>query len=86
MDDLVYTTKVSLVDALCAKPVMIETLDGRNLKITLDEVITPKTVKVVIGEGMPMYDPLDEAGLEPVQRGNLKIKFRVIFPNSLDEK
>lgn len=86
MDDLVYTTKVSLVDALCSKPVMIETLDGRNLKITLDNVITPKTVKVVIGEGMPIYDQFDEAGLEPVQRGNLKIKFRVIFPNSLDEK
>ena len=30
----------------------------------MDEVITPKTVKVVKGEGMPMFNPDDEANLE----------------------
>lgn len=63
-DNLVFTTTVSLADALCSKPVRVETLDGRVLKVSLDQVITPKTSKVVVGEGMPIYNPNDEANLE----------------------
>jgi hypothetical protein len=30
MDDLVYTATITLADALCARPLTLETLDGQT--------------------------------------------------------
>jgi len=38
-NDLVYTVKTPLLDALTARPIQIETLDGRILKVALDSVV-----------------------------------------------
>ena len=84
MDDLVYTATITLTDALCAKPLKLDTLDGRTIKVSMEEIVTPSTVKVVRGEGMPMFNPYDEAELEPVEKGDLHIHFKIVFPNSLD--
>lgn len=65
-DNLIYTATLSLSDALCAKPVKLETLDGRILQVSMDSIITPKCVKIVKNEGMPVFNPYDEANLEPV--------------------
>jgi len=34
--------------------VKIKALDGRNIIATIDEIITPQTVKLIEGEGMPI--------------------------------
>jgi DnaJ-class molecular chaperone len=38
-NDLIYTSKISLKDALLSTPIIIETLDGRQLNISVDEII-----------------------------------------------
>jgi DnaJ-class molecular chaperone len=40
-DDLIYIHSVALLDALCSSPVHFSTLDGRNLQVPMDEVVSP---------------------------------------------
>ena len=75
-DDLVYTHKMSLEDALLSRPIQIRTLDGRNINLSLDQTITPQTVHTIRGEGMPRKANNKE-------KGDLNIKFNIIFPQVL---
>lgn len=75
-NDLVFTQKISLSDALTGYTVHITTLDGRKLTICINNVIHPKYEEVVPREGMPI--PKD-----PSSRGNLRIKFDIKFPSRL---
>ena len=52
--DLIYTKTITLKEAINCEPIKVPTLDGRTLLISIDEIVNPKTVKVVIGEGMPI--------------------------------
>ena len=54
-NDLIYIHKIDLAQALNSEPVKLTTLDNRHLTISVDEIISPSTVKVVYGEGMPIY-------------------------------
>jgi len=78
-DDLVYTASVSLRDALCGGVVELLTLDNRTLRVPFTEIVTPQSQKVVRGEGMPLQK-------QPDQRGDLYIKFNVVFPSHLSEE
>lgn len=80
-NDLIYTAKITLIQALCSETVKIVTLDGRNLLIAMDEIINPKTLKRIEGEGMPIYQ--DDAGISG--RGNMYIKFDIEFPIVLEQ-
>lgn len=75
-NDLVYTQTISLAEALTGYTVNLTTLDGRNLTIPVNRVISPNYEEVVRGEGMPI--PKD-----PSKKGNLRIKFDVKFPSRL---
>ena len=73
--DLIMTEKISLLEALVGKTLNITTLDGRHITVKLDDIVTPGYEKVVADEGMPSK--------EPGKRGNLRIKFNVMYPSSL---
>ncbi|KAL3617112.1 hypothetical protein CASFOL_039506 [Castilleja foliolosa] len=75
-NDLIVTQKISLADALTGYTVHLTTLDGRNLTIPINGVISPNYEEVVPREGMPIPK-------EPMKRGNLRIKFDIKFPNRL---
>lgn len=75
-NDLVVTQKLSLVEALTGYTAQITTLDGRNLTIPINSVISPTYEEIVKGEGMPI--PKD-----PSRKGNLRIKFNIKFPSKL---
>lgn len=91
-NDLIYTCKVTLQQAIRAEPATVETLDGRLIKVPVDHVITPRTVIKIDGEGMPILpsaqptegdsttDPLDAP-----RRGDLYVKFDIQFPRKLTE-
>jgi DnaJ-class molecular chaperone len=67
-------------------PVSVITLDNRKLTITMDEIISPQTVKLVKGEGMPIFDkdkPLDNL-LFKERKGDMYIKFDIKFPSFID--
>jgi DnaJ-class molecular chaperone len=70
-DNLVMKYKVSLTQAIKGMPIYVKTLDGRNITLMVDELISPKTCKEVEGEGMP-----NNQGC----KGNLYIKFDIEFP------
>uniref|UniRef100_A0A0D9WCA7 J domain-containing protein n=1 Tax=Leersia perrieri TaxID=77586 RepID=A0A0D9WCA7_9ORYZ len=75
-DDLIYTHKISLVEALTGCTVQLTTLDGRNLTVPVKSVISPTYEEVVQGEGMPKTK-------EPSKKGDLRIKFQINFPSTL---
>ena len=75
-NDLIYTHKISLVEALTGCTVQVATLDGRTLTIPVKSVVSPTYEEVVQGEGMPITR-------EPSKKGNLRIKFQIKFPTNL---
>jgi len=75
-NDLVVTQKILLVEALVGKTLNLTTLDGRELTIQVTDVVKPKFVLVVPNEGMPISKELGK-------KGNLRIKFDVMFPSRL---
>ena len=86
-NDLLYIHDISLVKALNSEPVCLYTLDGRRLAISIDEIISPNTVKIVKGEGMPIYDKdLSKSRGDKIKKGDLYIKFNIIFPEFIEEK
>ncbi len=54
-------------DALAGFEVHVRTLDGRALRVPVTEIVSPASVKVVSGEGMPLSK-------SPSRRGDLRIK------------
>ncbi|KAJ1427725.1 HSP40/DnaJ peptide-binding [Sesbania bispinosa] len=75
-NDLVVTQKILLLEALTGKSLHLTTLDGRELTIQVTDVVHPGYVFVVPNEGMPNSK-------EPGKKGNLKIKFDLMFPPRL---
>ncbi|WOL01911.1 hypothetical protein Cni_G10630 [Canna indica] len=75
-NDLIVTQKLSLIEALTGYTVQLTTLDGRNLTIPVNSVISPTHEEVVQGEGMPITK-------ESPKRGNLRIRFQIKFPPRL---
>jgi len=71
---LVYTATISLVEALCGTVLEIPCLDGRVLSIPITQVVSPGFTKKWPGEGMPKADGT---------KGNMLIKFDILFPESL---
>lgn len=75
-NDLVVTQKILLLDALIGKTLNLTTLDGRDLTIQVTNIVKPGHELVVLNEGMPISK-------EPGKKGNLRIKFDVMFPSRL---
>ena len=83
-NDIIYIHEISLAQALNGDPVRLTTLDNRKIAISIDEIISPSTVKKVPGEGMPIYKKeLSVRDLE-IEKGDLYIKFHIIFPEYID--
>ncbi|KAI7838345.1 hypothetical protein COHA_007913 [Chlorella ohadii] len=78
-NDLIYTHRVPLVEALCGTAVHLQTLDGRPLAVPINAPISLQQDLVVPGEGMPITK-------QPGQKGNLRIRFEVKMPDQLNEQ
>lgn len=76
-DDLVIKHEITLTEALCGFEFVIKHLDGRDLLVrhAPGEVIKPGDLKGIQGEGMPQFK-------NPFEKGNLYIKFDVVFPEN----
>jgi DnaJ family protein B protein 4 len=72
-NDLVLKQSVPLWSALTGFTSKIQTLDGRELRVSCPEGARPGATKVVPGEGMPLSK-------NPSSRGNLRIEFSINFP------
>jgi len=75
---LVMKREVSLKEALLgALIVKVQTLDGRNLQIPINKIVSPGYVHRVKGEGMPISKTSGR------DKGDLLIQFQVRFPSTL---
>jgi DnaJ-class molecular chaperone len=85
-NNLIYTHKISLREALKCSPVSLMTLDNRIINLNVDQGINPQTVCEIKGEGMPAPKPSSDAP-RPVN-GNLYVRFDIHFPENMtaDEK
>jgi DnaJ family protein B protein 13 len=83
-DDLIYMHEISLAQALKGDPVKLTTLDNRKIAVSIDEIISPSTVKKVPGEGMPIYQKEISVRDLTISKGDLYIKFHIIFPEYID--
>lgn len=87
-NDLVYVETITLIQALNSSPINLTTLNGRKLMIAMDEIISPKSVKCVSGEGMPIYnkaEPIENLVFNE-KKGDLYIKFNIVFPDFIKAK
>ncbi|TPX57518.1 hypothetical protein PhCBS80983_g03775 [Powellomyces hirtus] len=78
-NDLVYAANISLSKALTGSIIEVKTLDGRLLKIPVNETVHPDYVKELQNEGMPISKDADK-------RGRLLIKFTISFPTYLNDQ
>ncbi|KAL8161540.1 hypothetical protein V2J09_013029 [Rumex salicifolius] len=78
-NDLVVNKRISLLDAITGKTLILTTLDERNLNVEVSEIVRPGHEIVIENEGMPISK-------EPHKRGNLRIKFDVKFPRKLSDE
>ena len=83
-DDLIYIHEITLAQALNGDPVRLTTLDDRKIAVSIDEIISPSTVKKVPGEGMPVYQKEMSVRDLTTKKGDLYIKFHIIFPEYID--
>ena len=63
---------------------ILKTLDNRIVPISVDEIISPSTVKVVYGEGMPIFQKELSVRDLNIKKGDLYIKFDIKFPEYID--
>lgn len=89
-NDLVFTKKISLLEAISQQPCTLKTLDGRSLTVTADDQVSPQSCKLVRGEGMPIPQalqfnidpeaPFQIASQQAPQKGDLYVRFDIHFP------
>lgn len=77
--DLYTTIKVPLVTALTGGHVSVEMPDGHKVDLSITQPISHGDVRVVPGEGMPLSK-------EPGRKGDLHVKFEVLFPRQLTQQ
>ncbi len=71
-----------------SSPIDICTLDGRKIKVSMDEIISPKSIKVVSGEGMLScdMDRMNENYIYDGKKRDLFIKFNIKFLEYINGK
>lgn len=77
--------QISLQDAIKCNPVKVPLLDGRQVLLAIDEVITPDTIKKIPGEGMKVYNKKDYMEKES-KRGDLYVSFEIVFPRYISNE
>jgi len=80
-NDLIYKQEISLKQALLSSFIIkIKTLDDRILSIPINNIISPGYIHYVKNEGMPISKTNGK------EKGDLLIKFEIIFPQKLTQK
>merc|ERR1712098_376333 len=74
-DDLVYTHRISLADALTGHVLHVKLLDYMTIAVQVPEIIASDDEKRVVGRGMPKA--------EKGTYGDLVVRFVVTFPKEL---
>lgn len=77
-DDLCRNLTISVWDALLGKDIVLDTIDGKQLNVTIPPCSQPGSTLRLSGYGMPHIN-------DPRFKGNLMLNLTVTFPKSLTE-
>eukprot|EP01029_Cantina_marsupialis_P028305 TRINITY_DN775998_c0_g1_i1.p1 TRINITY_DN775998_c0_g1~~TRINITY_DN775998_c0_g1_i1.p1 ORF type:complete len:305 (+),score=90.62 TRINITY_DN775998_c0_g1_i1:32-946(+) len=77
--NLIYRSKITLKEALGDCCVPVKTLEGKILSVSCNEVITPTTEKVLLGQGFPLLS-------DPSKRSDIIIRFDIEFPSYISSE
>lgn len=85
---LVVNKQISLVDSLCGVNFGIKHLDNRIIQVTHAGILKTGDSLVANGEGMPILKENRQDGryVSTGQRGNLIIRFTVVYPTTFSDK
>jgi len=86
--DLVYRYEITLAEAMLGMDRLITHLDGRQLRVKIDDPVNPNSKKIIVGEGMPIITKsqiYQDIPWDAYERGNLIIAFVISFPETLDK-
>ncbi|CAH1720628.1 unnamed protein product [Aphis gossypii] len=75
--NLISTYSVTIEEMMFGVQFIIHTIDNKQLRVNITQVITPSYQKVIRGEGMPAY------GENCDKRGNIILKFKIEIPRDL---
>ena len=75
-NDLKFTSKISLKDALCGVTITVPCIDKTVKTLDIKEIVSPKFVWKLCGHGMPLSS-------KPGCRGDLIVNFDIQFPSIL---
>jgi len=76
-DNLIFEKQIDVWDAILGMDVTFQTLDGRQLNVTIPEGSQPETLMMCKNEGMK--------NLHSGQRGNLYVKLKIQIPKNLTD-
>ena len=79
-NNLVHKARITLKDALCGGEYTLKTLDDRRIRIPFGGPVQSGSTQIVPGEGFP----ISKTGGR--QKGDLLLKFEVVFPDRLSEE
>jgi len=76
-NNLVYTARVSLIDALCGGTIInVPTIDGQLRALNINSTLQPGDKRTIHGEGLPLPKI-------PTRRADLIVEFEIQFPKNL---
>eukprot|EP00301_Raphidiophrys_heterophryoidea_P016677 c26297_g1_i1.p1 GENE.c26297_g1_i1~~c26297_g1_i1.p1 ORF type:complete len:304 (-),score=55.46 c26297_g1_i1:387-1256(-) len=75
-DDLIQKVSLPLVEALCGTTLQLKHLDGREVALRVDGVVSPESERRLLGQGMPVSK-------QPGTYGDFVVIFDIQFPTSL---
>ena len=78
-NNLKHKAKITLKQALCGGEIKVPKINGGHIALPLHDIISPDTVEIIGGEGMPISK-------KPGTRGDLLVNFDIDFPRSLAPK
>lgn len=78
-NDLIMDINITLCEALTGFSRTIKSIQGKTLKISFTDIVTPNYVYTLPGYGMPNSK-------NPEQKGSLKLRFNTIYPTSLTDE
>jgi len=78
-NDIIYTAKITLAQALTGVKINLPTLDGQSVEVLIRDVIKPGYEKRISGRGMPIPK-------YPGHYGDLIVQFDILWPNRIDSK
>lgn len=79
-NNLVLRKQIPLVDALAGSVQTVELIGGRQIRVSVPEILSPGKEKVIHDGGMPIFKSTTGA------KGDLIIRFDIVFPTFLSQE